>query len=65
MAKIIKSHSDILTAAEELKRMQREYKDQGYYCDLLFNKLTIYMDDGHVDIFWQNGAFYEEIYYNS
>lgn len=65
MAKIIKSHSDILTAAEELKRMQREYKDQGYYCDLLFNRLTVYTNDGHLDIFWKDGAFYEENYYNS
>lgn len=65
MAKIIKSHSDILTVPEALERMKRAYKSQGYYCDLLFNRLTVYTNDGHLDIFWKDGAFYEENYYNS
>lgn len=53
---------DILKALEQMKQ---EYKDQGYYCDLLFNRLTVYTNDGHLDIFWKDGAFYEENYYNS
>lgn len=57
---LLYSHNDVLTVSEEITRMRTEYENQGYRCESILNQLRIYLDDGHVNIWWENGNFYQE-----
>lgn len=57
---LICSHADVYTASEEICRMRTEYEKQGYKCESILNQLRIYLDDGYVNIWWENGNFYQE-----
>ena len=57
---LICSHSDVYTVSEEICRMRIEYEKQGFKCESILNQLRIYLDDGYVNIWWENGNFYQE-----
>ncbi len=66
MRELIKVHTDVMTVASEICKMQAEYESQGYECESLLNCLKIKFNDGFAMIFWSNGAFYQEFYkYNT
>lgn len=58
---ILKVWPDPVTAGEELIRMREEYEEQGYECQRSLGGLFLKLDDGVVAIYWQDGAFYQEI----
>lgn len=62
MKQLIKKHRDVITVLEELKQMKKEYEEQGYDCELLFNCLKINFEDGFAMIFWESDGFYQECY---
>ena len=61
MKAIIKRHTDVLTVLEELEKMECEYLSQGYEAVVVGNVLRIRLEDGIVVIYWQDGAFWQEI----
>lgn len=61
MKTIIRRHTDILTVTEEIMKMEHEYLSQGYEAVVVGNVLRIRLEDGIVVIYWQDGAFWQEI----
>ena len=61
MKAIIKRHTDVLTVLEELEKMECEYLSQGYEAVVVGNVLRIRLEDGIVVIYWQDGAFWQEM----
>ena len=59
---MLKSHGDILTVPEEMRKLHAEYKNLGYRVeDPSFNIFFYLLDDGtKIRVYWENGAFYEE-----
>lgn len=57
----LKSWKDPITVLEELKRMKNEYEKQGYEIQQIGNILQLNLLDGVVEIWWENGAFFQEV----
>lgn len=62
MKHLIKSHSDVITVPNELKKIHEEYTQNGYKTESpVFNTFSYWLDDGtKINVYWENGAFYEE-----
>ncbi len=58
---ILKVWPDPITVPEEIRRMQKEYEEQGFICRTKLNTLFLDLQDGTVMISWENGMFYQEI----
>lgn len=58
---ILKVWPDPITVPEQIRRMQKEYESQGFICRTKLNTLVLDLQDGTVVIYWENGAFYQEI----
>lgn len=60
---LIKYHADIMTVPETIKIIREEYANLGYKTiEPLFNTFSYWLDDGtKIDIYWECGAFYEEV----
>lgn len=61
MKQLIKRHDDAITALEEIKRIEQEYQDQGYEVHRLMNCIRLVFEDGAVDIYWKDGAIWQEV----
>ena len=61
MKTMIKRHNDAWTVIEEIRKMEHEYLSQGYDVFVMGNLLKLKLDDGFVLIYWQDGAFWQEI----
>lgn len=61
MKQMIKVWSDPLTVLEEIKRIEKEYLDQGYEVERLMNCIRLILEDGEVHIYWENGVIWQEI----
>lgn len=61
---ILKRWIDPITVPSEIQRMAAEYKFQGYECETIYDNIIIDLDDGMIRIFWENGAFWQEIVSN-
>lgn len=61
---IIKKWSDPVTAITEINRIAEEYTSQGYDCKSFYGNIILTLEDGMVRIFWENGAFWQEIVSN-
>ncbi len=57
----LKIWRDPITVLEELKRMKDEYEKQGYETQQLGNILQLNLIDGVVEIWWENGQFFQEV----
>lgn len=64
MKTIIKKHDDVLTVTEEIRKMEHEYLLQGYDVVVLGNSLKLKLADGFVLVYWQDGAFWQELIQN-
>lgn len=61
MKQLIKKHDDPFTALEEISKMEQEYKEQGYIVKRLMNCIQLVLDDGCVEIWWEDGAIWQDI----
>lgn len=63
MKQIIKSHHDVITVPEAIKALMSDYTEIGYQVERIsIMNFKIIFPDGWVHIFWENGAFYQEIF---
>lgn len=61
MKQLIKMWDDPITVLEEMKRIEQEYKEQGYEVKRIMNCIQLIFDDGWAEIWWENGAIWQEI----
>jgi hypothetical protein len=61
---ILKRWTDPITVPSEIQRMAAEYKLQGYDCKTICDNIILELEDGMIRIYWENGAFYQEIVSN-
>lgn len=64
MKQAIKQWIDPITVPEEICRMQAEYENKGYKVCRIGTIIQLMLQDGTVDIWWENGAFWQEIHEN-
>ena len=61
MKQLIKRHDDPVTVLEEITKIENDYKEQGYEVKRVMNTIQLILEDGVVDIWWQEGAIWQEI----
>lgn len=61
MKQLIKTWEDVSTVLEEMKRIEKEYQDQGYKTSRTMVTVRLFLEDGAVDIYWEDGAIWQEI----
>ena len=61
MKQLIKRHDDAVTALEEIYKLEQEYREQGYIVKRLMNCIQLVLDDGCVEIWWEDGAIWQEV----
>ena len=61
MKQLIKRYDDSITALDEIYKLEQEYKKQGYEVKRIMNCLQLVLKDGYVEIWWENGAIWQEI----
>ena len=61
MKQLIKMWDDPITVLEEMKRIEQEYKEQGYEVKRIMNCIQLIFDDGWAEIWWENGAIWQDI----
>ena len=61
---ILKRWIDPATVPSEVQQMAAEYKSQGYDCKTICDNIILELKDGMIRIYWENGAFYQEIVSN-
>lgn len=61
MKQLIKMWDDPITVLEEMKRIEKEYQDQGYKTSRTMVTVRLFLEDGAVDIYWKDGAIWQEI----
>lgn len=61
MKQLIKTWEDASTVIEEMKRIEKEYQDQGYETKRFMNCFQLVLDDGCVEIWWEDGCIWQEI----
>ncbi len=61
MKKLIRVWEDPITVLEEMKRIEKEYQEQGYEVKRIMNCIQLVLEDGCVEIWWENGAIWQEI----
>lgn len=61
MKQLIKKWDDPITVFEEMNRIEKEYQDQGYETKRIMNCVHLILDDGCVEIWWENGCIWQEI----
>lgn len=61
MKQLIKTWEDVSTVLEEINRIEKEYQEQGYRTKRIMNCIQLILDDGYVEIWWENGAIWQEI----
>lgn len=58
----LKRWTDPITVPEEILRMKTEYEAEGYSCKIKYGTLVLELQDGTVEIFWQDDAFWQMIH---
>lgn len=61
MKQLIKTWEDTSTVIEEMKRIEKEYQDQGYKTSRTMVTVRLFLEDGAVDIYWKDGAIWQEV----
>lgn len=62
MKQVIKQWIDPITVPEEICRIQAEYESQGYEVQRIGTSvIQLILQDGTVDIWWENGVFWQKI----
>lgn len=61
MKQLIKTWEDTSTVIEEMKRIEKEYQEQGYRTKRIMNCIQLVLEDGVVDIYWKDGAIWQEV----
>ena len=61
MKQLIKRHDDAITALEEIKRIEKEYQEQGYRTKRIMNCIQLIFDDGYVEIWWEDGCIWQKV----
>lgn len=61
MKQLIKTWEDVSTVLEEMKRIEQEYQDQGYEVHRLMNCIQLVLEDGCVEIWWEDGRIWQEV----
>lgn len=61
MKQLIKRHDDAITALEEIKRIEQEYQDQGYKTSRTMVTVRLFLEDGYVEIWWEDGCIWQEV----